>query len=682
MPTELQPPVASKFPHIHQKHGNRRRDDYFWLRNRSDPKAVEYVSEENRYAEKALAHLTDLQEEIYSEMQDRIVDSDMTAPIKDGQFEYFSRVRKGQNYYAHYRRIPGDPKSDELLIDENALADDQDYFRLKSLDVCPADRILAYSVDLTGGSRFKIHFLELQNRRCLRDEIDNTSGKFVWSNCAQFIYYATLNESNRPSRVYVHRLGDDPKDDRLLFEESDESFYISISKSTSERYVIFTLENKISTEVHLLDARKNDGILKRVFERTPQVRYYVQDREDELYVLTNEEAVNFRLMKTSASAPDKTGWETVIAHSEEVTLNYFQVFRDFIAVSERFEGLPSIRIIQRDGSEYKVRKPDDIQELHISVNYEYDAHLCRIYGNSLNTPRSWFDLNAKNGETELIKVKAVGGDYDPAQYATEHHQVASRDGVKVPLYLIYNKKAVLHQPAPLLLYVYGAYGISYPLYFSSSRISLLDRGIIFAIAHVRGGGELGERWYQDGKLMKKKNTFSDFDACADYLLNRQMTTPDQFAVMGGSAGGLPIGHYLNSRSGSCRAALAIVPFVDILTTILDDELPLSILERDEWGDPNEKAAYDYIKAYSPYDNVREQSYPALYITAGFHDPNVGYWEPAKWAAKIRSRKTDSNLLILKTEMKSGHSGKSGRYDAMKETALEYAFVVDQITGRN
>ena len=681
MPSTFKPPVAPKFPHVHLKHGDQRPDDYYWLKDRDDPKVLEYLNKENQYAENSLAYLADLQEAIYLEMQSRIVDTETTAPIKDGQFEYFSRVHKGQNYYAHYRRKPRCPKSEELLIDENTLAENQDYFRLYSLDTCPLDKTLAYAVDLTGNNRCKIQFLDIQNRTCLKDEIGNTSGNFVWSNCAQFIYYATLNETNRPSRIFLHRLGDDPKKDQLLLEELDESFYLYISKSTSKQYIFLTLENQISTEVYLLDARKNDGSLRRVFKRMPNIRYYVQNREDELYVLTNEEAVNFRLMKTSASAPDKANWETVVAHSEDVTLTRFQVFRDYIAISERFEGLPGIRIIQRDGSEFKVRKPDNIQELHVSANYEYDTHVCRIHGNSLSTPRSWFDLNAENGEVELIKVKAVGGDYDASQYTTERHQVLSRDGIEVPLYLVCKKNAVSNRPAPLLLYAYGSYGISYPLHFSTSRLSLLDRGVIFAIAHIRGGGELGENWYQNGKLKKKKNTFSDFNACADYLLDHQFTTSEQFAIMGGSAGGLPIGNYLNSHPGGCKAALALVPFVDILTTILDDDLPLSILERDEWGNPNEQVMYDYIKSYSPYDNVREQQYPALFITAGFHDPQVGYWEPAKWAAKIRARKTDSNLLILKTELKSGHRGKSGRYDAMKETALEYAFVLDQITSR-
>ncbi len=678
----MQDPLAPKVPHTHEHHGDRRHDDYFWLNDHNDPKVIEYLDAENQYAAKALNPLTGLQEEIYLEMQSRIVDTDTTAPIKDGQFEYYSRILKGQSYYAHYRRKPNDQESEELLIDENVLAKNEDYFRLNSLDVCPNDKILAFATDTKGDGRCTIRFVDVQTRESLKDEISDASGNIVWSNCAQYLYYSTLNKTNRPSRFYRHRLGEDTKNDQLIFEELDESFYMHISKSTSKKYIIVTLENQISTEVYLLDAERDHGELKIVFERVPDIRYYVENRGDNLYVLTNEAAVNFRLMRTSTSTPERVDWETVIDHSEDVTLTDFQVFRDFIAVSERYEGLPTVRIISTNGDEYKVEKPPNIQELHVSTNYEFDTQLCRLHGSSLSSPRSWFDLTMANGKVELIKVAEVGGGYDSTQYKTEHHLVESHDGIRVPIYLVYKKDAVLQRPAPLLLYAYGSYGISYPLHFSAHRLSLLNRGVIFAIAHIRGGGELGENWYQSGKLKKKKNTFLDFNACADFLINERITQASQLAIMGGSAGGLFVGYYLNSKPGGCKAAVALVPFVDVLTTILDDDLPLSVIERDEWGNPNNPDLYQYIKSYSPYDNVRVQDYPALFITAGFHDPKVGYWEPAKWAAKIRSCRTDSNLLVLKTEMKSGHSGKSGRYEAMIDTALEYSFVVDQLINQS
>ena len=476
-----------------------------------------------------------------------------------------------------------------------------------------------------------------------------------------------------------NRIGESTDHDQMLFEETDEAFYMGIAQTCSRNYVFMNLSANSTSEVHLIDAHNDESEPFVTFPRARLIEYSVEDRDGDLYVLTNDNAVNFRLMRTPVENIDNTNWETVVDHSEDTTLTGFVMFKDYIAVAERHEGLPAVRIIDSSENQYRIEKPAEVQELRIGDNREYDTQTCRLNANSLILPFSHYDCEMNSGHLTHVKTKPVGGHYNPSDYDIERHLATSHDGTSVPVYLVSKKDTAKSRPGPLLLYAYGAYGVSVPLHFSSARLSLLNRGITYAVAHIRGGGEFGRKWYLDGKMENKKNTFLDFNACADYLIDEGITSPDQLAIEGGSAGGLVVGNYLMSRSGRCRAALAHVPFVDVITTMLDKTLPLTVTEWDEWGNPYLSEDYDYMKSYSPYDNVKKGEYPALYISGGLNDTRVGYWEPAKWAAKIRRKKRDSNLLVLRTEMHSGHGGKSGRDAALREISIERAFVIFHLT---
>ena len=688
MKTTLPPPIATQIRHVHEKHGDKRVDFYHWLSNKNDTAVIEYLEKENQYVENTMQHTQELQDLLYEEMQGRIVESEASAPIPYKNYEYFNRENRGQDYRIHYRRKRDGDGTEELLLDENALAENFSYFRLYSFEVSPNEQFLAYSFDTKGDEQCKIEFLDLKSGKLLPDSPDNVSGNIVWANDSETYFYTTLNSAHRPWRLYKRKLGDSPEDSELIFQEDDEAYYLWLGKTDSECFVTIKLQSNNTSEVHLLNASDPKSAPLLVFPRQYDVRYSVQDHGDDLYVLTNKDAVNFRLMKTRLHAPNQDNWETVIKHSSETTLTKIRVFKHFIAVGERTEGLPQVRILPIGSSRsFVVEKPQKIQELYIGANEEFDTTICRLNGNALDMPLSQYDCSMETGTSVLVKTRQVGGGYDASHYAAEKHFAVSEDGEKIPLYIVYNKKVDRNTPAPLLLNGYGSYGHAYPLHFSASRLSLLDRGVIYALAHIRGGSEKGKKWYHDGKLMNKKNTFVDFTACARYLIDNKITHPDKLAITGGSAGGLVVGSFLNNTPELCAAAVAHVPFVDVITTILNDSLPLSVIERDEWGDPNNKPFYDYIKSYSPYDNVKPGSYPALFVTAGLNDPRVGYWEPAKWTAKIRALKSDSNLLIFKTEMQSGHGGKSGRYQALQEQALEYAFLLsclipDFPSGRN
>ncbi len=673
------PPIAPALPHTHTIHSDQRIDPYFWLKDRNDPAVKAYLDAENAYAESWLKHTEPLRKNLVKEMYSRIVETDTSVPVKRGPFEYYFKDEQQSDYLSHHRRKIGDPESEELVIDENVLAKGRKYFDLGNLEVSPDHQLAAFATDFRGDEIYTIEVLRLKNRKLLPDKLNNTSGNFVWTQSNSALIYTTLNEVHRPHRVYRHRLGESQESDELIFEELDDAYYVSVSESDSERFIQINLKSAITSEVYLLDAKDDQCHPRLVFERTHDVLYRVQDRGDALYVLTNDNAVNFRLIRTKLDRLDRSDWIDVIPHQDQVTLTGFKVFSEFIVVEERRNGLPTIRVLQDDTSEgYTVQNPEKIQELRLHRNWEFDTTICRVGGNSLDLPYSVYDLEMTTGVTTHLKTQPIGGDFDPKDYSTEKHLAISHDGTEIPIYLVYSKKALNGQPAPLLLNGYGAYGINSSLYFSSKRLSLLNRGIIFAITQIRGGSEMGRGWYLDGKLDRKKNTFHDFNACANYLINEGITSQDQLAIIGGSAGGLVVGNFLNSDSVRCKAALAMVPFVDIVTTILDDTLPLSVVERDEWGDPNDPEYYDYMKSYSPYDNTQRKDYPALYITAGLNDPRVGYWEPAKWAAKIRQCKTDNNPLLLITEMDSGHSGASGRLDSLHETARDYAFIITQL----
>ncbi len=682
MTHSLKPPVAQRIAHRLNAHNDERVDHYFWLNDRDNPDAMAYLEAENRYFDEVMADSQDLQGKLYEEMTGRIPKSDTSAPVRDGDWEYFYTQKEGEDYQAHYRRQSGTGNQGKLLLDENALAQGHQFFRLGSLQHSPCHRFVGYAVDTTGNEEYDLFILDIESGDLLPDTLRQVSSNFEWSHDSAKLYYTRLNAVHRPYQLCEHVIGtDSSKSDSIIFEEPDDAFYVYISTTCSRRYMSIDLHSNNTSEVHLFRSDEDQPSPRLIFPRKAEVEYEVEDYGDSLYVLTNDDALNFRLMKTSAQHPDSSTWETVIRHREDTTLNHIAVFKGHIAISARRQGVPEVQVLELEsGTAYTVAHPDNVQELYIGANLEFDTEICRLRGNALNLPLSHYDFNMRTQCCDHVKTKPVRGGFDPNEYVTEQHFATSADGRKVPLYLMYAKSVDRTKPMPVVLNGYGSYGSSYPLYFSSGRLSLLDRGIGFAIAHLRGGGELGKGWYHDGKLKKKKNTFNDFDACASYLLDHRISAPDRLAISGGSAGGLVVGNFLNSRPQDCKAAIAHVPFVDIVTTILDDSLPLSVIERDEWGDPNDKATYDYMKSYSPYDNTKPAEYPAMFITAGLNDTRVGYWEPAKWAAKIRHLKRDSNVLVLKTEMHAGHGGKSGRYGALHDLSQEYAFIIVQLTG--
>ena len=671
------PPQATKKPRTLTIHNDSREDNYFWLRERDNPEAITYLEAENEHTSQSMAHTEALQKELVAEMKSRIADSDETAPVRHGPYEYYSRINKADDYYAHYRRLINDLPTEQLLIDENKLAAQHNYFSLNEYMPSPTHSLLAYGVDTKGDEVYTIHIQNLSSEP-LTEVLHQTSGDFVWSSDS-CIYYTTLNSAHRSYRLYRHQLGTNQDEDELLIEESDEAFDINVSNSDSYRFIRVDIASAVTTECYLIDAADDTAKPILIFSRSPEIEYYVADHGDSLFVLTNEDAINFKIMETALDNPSKSNWTTLVAHSESTTLTSMQMFNEFLLIDERTNGLPEVSVIHLQNNwSYRISKPEKIQELRIGDNRKYDTNICRLQGTALAMLTSDYDFNIESKTHHLVRTQPIGGDFDPDQYTAETHFVKTCGEVEVPLHLVYKNDIDIQRPAPLLLYGYGSYGISYPLRFSARRLSLLDRGIIFAVAHIRGGGEKGKNWYYDGRRLKKKNTFYDFEDCTEYLLAKGITSPDKLAICGGSAGGLVIGHFLNNNPNKCKAALAMVPFVDIVSTILDDSLPLSIHERDEWGDPNDAETYHYMKSYSPYDNVKAQPYPALLITAGFNDPRVGYWEPAKWAAKIRSMNTSNQMLCLKTEMQSGHFGASGRYDSLLETAMEWAYVIDQL----
>ena len=674
------PPVATRRVHKLIAHGDQRDDPYYWLGDRNDREVIAYLEAENQHVEQAMAHTQTLQEELYGEFTDRIVEQDFSCPVADGDWEYLTREIQGSSYREHYRRNIDDPESSlELILDENVLARNERFFRLRSSGVSPDHQLLAYAVDTTGNERCDIFIRNLETQELLPDVLRDVSGNFVWGSDSATLYYTRVNDAQRPCELYRHRLGQGAERDSLILDEDDDAFYMYVSTTASRRYIRITLSSINTSEIYLLPNDAQNHAPRLIFERRYDVEYEVEDWEDSLFVLTNEDAKNFRLMQTSLERPGKRDWRTVIAHSEDATLTGMAMFKRFIAVGERSGGLPRVRVVSHGTqATFLIDPPGVVQELHIGDNREFLSDTCRLNASAVNLPFSQYDFEFRSKHCLHRKTKPVGGGYEMNDYASEQHFVTSYDGEQIPLYLAYRKGLDRSNPQPVLIYGYGAYGHSYPLYFSSARLSLLDRGVIVAISHLRGGGEMGKRWYDNGKLDTKKNTFRDFSACVRYLLESACTASHLLAVAGGSAGGLVVGNLINEHPELCKAVVAHVPFVDILTTILDDNLPLSVLERDEWGDPNDPQIYAYMKSYAPYDNVKAAHYPAMYVTAGLNDTRVGYWEPAKWVAKIRHVKQDDNALLLRTELHAGHGGKSGRYEALRDLAEEYAFIIDQL----
>jgi oligopeptidase B len=671
------PPVADQRPYTHCLHGDERSDPYFWLREHSDPAVIAYLEAENAYTNTLMRPTEPLQAELYQEMLGRIQETDLSVPYRKGDFYYYTRTEAGQAYPIHCRRR-GMEAPEEILLDQNQLAAGHDYFQLGSFQISPNQKLLAYSVDTTGAELYTLYVLDLVTGELYPEILPETYYSLEWGNDSQTLFYTRVDAAHRPFKLLRHRLGSPVAADEVVYHEADDSYYLGIEKTRSEAYLLLSLESKVTTEVHFLVADTPAAEFQVIQPRSPGVEYAVEHHGEHFYILTNEDAVNFKLMKTPVTAPAREHWQTVMPHREEVMLTEVSAFADHLVVYEREAGLPQIRVHQfSTGTEHRITFPEPTYEVSEDANPEFNTEVLRFNYTSLVTPKSIFDYHLNTQERELKKQTPVLGGYDPNQYVSERLEATAADGTSIPLSIVYKVGLEQNGANPLLLTGYGSYGFSYPVTFSAHRLSLLERGGVIAIAHIRGGSEMGRRWYEAGKLLHKQNTFTDFIACAEHLIQEGWTSPQHLAISGGSAGGLLMGAVINQRPELFKAVVAHVPFVDVVTTILDPSLPLSVLEWEEWGNPQDPTYYDYMKAYSPYDNVEAKDYPALLITAGLNDPRVAYWEPAKWTAKLRALKTDSNPLLLKTHMGAGHGGASGRYERLKEIAFEYAFLLNQ-----
>jgi len=672
------PPVAPQKPLHLERHGVVWDDPWAWLKDPKYPKVEDedvlaYLKAENAYFEANMAQDAPLIEALFTELRGRVKEDDESVPTKDGAFVYFTKFETGKEYRAWYR-TPVSGGERELLLDEVVLAQGLDYFRLGGLEIAPNDRLLAYSTDTNGSERYRLRVRDLTTKAELADEILDTHGSVYWSADSRGFFYTLINENWRPYIVKYHRLGDDPAHDMVVYEERDNGFFVGVARTQSRRFIVVSTADHVTSESYLIPTDAPLSAPRLVSARQVNRRYSVDEREGTLYLLTNDTHTNFRV--ATAHVDDPGTWKELIPGSDQHYLRGLTAFRNLLVIEERLDGLDQIRVRDYDGSEHYVAFPESTYTTALASNPEYDVASLRLAYESLVTPRTIYDYDLGSRSLLARKVQEIPSGYDPTQYACDRLLAVARDGTRVPVSVVYRKDFPRDGSAPLVLYGYGAYGLAISPGFSSARLSLLDRGFAYAIAHIRGGDDLGYQWYLDGKLGKRSNTFNDFVDVARFLIQQGFASAGNIAISGGSAGGTLVGVAANQAPELWRAVIAHVPFVDVLNTMLDDSLPLTPMEWPEWGNPITDAdAFAQIRSYSPYDNVRAQAYPALLITAGLHDPRVTYWEPAKWAAKLRSVKTDDNLLLLKTNMGAGHGGKSGRFDRLREVAEEYAFIL-------
>lgn len=686
----LQPPKAKKIEEKLSIHGDERIDNYFWMRLSDEQKNAEtpdeqtqdvldYLNAENDYLKEVMKHTENLQTSLYDEIVGRIKQDDSSVPVKVNGYVYYNRFEDGQDYPLYCRKKGSEQGEEEVMLNAPEMAKGTSYFAIGQQTVSEDNRLLAYSLDLVSRRQYTIHIKDLKTGKTLEDKIENTTGGITWANDNKTIFYAKKDPVTlRSFQIFRHTIGTDQSHDVLVYQEDDETFGCAVFKTKSRQYLMIVSYQTLSTEYRYLDANDPTGEWKVFQTRQRDLEYSVDHFQDNFFIVTNDNAKNFRLMKTGLSKTSKENWEEVIPHRKDVLLEEIEIFRDHLVVSERKNGLTQLRVIQwNDWSEHYIEFNDPTYSAHTVANPEFETEFLRFSYTSLTTPNSVYDYNMRTKQRDLKKQQEVlGGKFSPDNYVSERIYATARDGVKVPISIVYKKGYKKDGKQPLLLYGYGSYGATMDPYFSSVRLSLLDRGFAFAIAHIRGGQEMGREWYEDGKLLKKKNTFYDFIDCGKYLVENDFTSYDHLYAQGGSAGGLLMGAVINMEPQMWNGVIAQVPFVDVVSTMLDESIPLTTGEFDEWGNPKDKEYYDYIKSYSPYDNIEQKDYPNLLITTGYWDSQVQYWEPAKWIAKLRDLKTDNNLLIMHCNMEVGHGGASGRFERYKEVALEYAFLLD------
>jgi oligopeptidase B len=681
-------PIAPKRPHSITQHGETRVDDYFWLRQREDPEVMNYLRAEMDYLEEVMGHTRPLQEMLFAEMKGRIKETDSTVPEKRGGYLYYQRTEAGKQYpiFCRKKDLPESPE--ETLLDQNVLAEGKTFCSVSAFAVSPDGKKLAYGLDLEGKEIYTIHIKDLVNyRRCL-ETIPNTFGSVYvhtgieWANDSETFFYATLDEAQRSCKLHRHKVGTDPSQDVMLFHEEDETFSLYFHKTRDDVYIITDHHSTLTSEVRFIPADEPEGGLKVISPRRHGVEYYAAHHKGSFFIITNEEAKNFKLVKALVSDPAHENWQEVIPHRADVMLEGIDTFEKYLLVYERKNGLKHIRISAPDATSNVryVTFPEPTYHFDIESNHDFASDVLRFRYSSLITPPTVVDCHMDTGEWEVRKVDEIIG-YDSSKYVCDRIHATAPDGKRIPISIAYKKGLELDGSNSTLLHGYGAYGAILDPEFIPHRLSLLDRGFVYAIGHIRGGSDLGRAWYEDGKLLNKKNTFTDFIACAEHLIQEGYTSREKLAIMGVSAGGLLVTACMIMRPDLFKAVLGKVPFVDVVNSISDHTIPLTTLEYDEWGNPVDRKEYfDYMMAYSPYDNIRAREYPSLLLTDGFNDPRVAYWEPAKFAAKLRELKTDDNLLLLKTNFHAGHAGSSGRYDFLKEVAFEYAFLIDRLLG--
>lgn len=680
-------PVAAKRPHTITQHGEIRVDNYYWLRNREDPEVLKYLHAQMDYLEQTMEHTKPLQERLFSEMKARIKETDSTVPEKQGEYLYYDRTEADKQYPIFCRRKDSPDSPEEILLDQNKLAEGKTFCSVSGFAVSPDGNKLAYSVDLDGEEVYTIFIKDLTTNSLYPETIGNTYGSVYaytgveWANDSETIFYTTLDESKRSFQLYRHKIGTDPSQDILILHEKDETFSLYLYKTRDDKYILTDHQSTLTNEFGYLSADHPNDEWRVITPRRHGIEYYASHHKGFFFIYTNENAKNFKLVKTPVANSSHEHWEEVIPHRPQVMITGIELFEKYLVLYEREGGLDKIRISNLDGSSniHYVNFPEPTYYFEPGSNYEFNSNVYRFDYSSLVTPHSTIDYHMDTQEWELKKEYEITG-YDKSQYVCDFIYATAPDGKQIPISISYKKGLKLDGSNPTLLHGYGAYGSNLAVEFSPNRISLLDRGFVYAIGHIRGSTTLGREWYEDGKVLKKKNSFTDFIACAEHLIREGFTSRDKLAILGVSAGGLLVTSSMIMRPDLFKAVVAKVPFVDVVTSMSDPTIPLTTLEYDEWGNPANREHYDYMRSYSPYDNIKATAYPHLLLTAGYNDPRVMYWEPAKFAAKLRELKTDDNLLLLRVNFHAGHAGLTGRYNGLKEVAFEYAFIIDRLVG--
>ncbi|RFS19865.1 S9 family peptidase [Chitinophaga silvatica] len=671
----IQPPIAEKIPKELTIHGDTRIDNYYWLNDRENPKVIDYLKAENAYLDTIMAPQKKLRTQLYDEMKSRIKETDMSVPYLKNGYYYYTRYEEGKEYPVYCRKKGSLEAAEQVILNVNELAAGHAYCNVDGLNVSPDTKLLAYAIDTVSRRRYTIRIKNLETNELLPDAIADATPGSAWANDNKTLFYVQKDTTTlRANRIMRHELGKPVE--KEMFKENNEAYAVEIKRTKSGQYIVINSESTLSAEALILDANKPADEFKVFQPRVKDMLYYVDHRDDKFYIVTNWDALNFRLMQAPLTKTDRQSWKEIIPNRKDVLLEGMEIFKEFMVLEERKNGLTQLRVIDEKKHQDKyIPFSEAAYTVSVGTNPEMDSKELRYNYTSLITPNSVYDYNMETGSTELKRQQEVLGGYDPKDYVTERLFATATDGTKIPVSIVYKKTFEKNGKRPLLLYGYGSYGFSIDAQFNSNRISLLDRGFAYAIAHIRGGQEMGRQWYEDGKLLKKKNTFTDFINVAEYLIKEKYTDSAHIYAMGGSAGGLLMGAVVNMKPTLFHGVIAGVPFVDVVTTMLDESIPLTTGEFDEWGNPKNKDAYDYMKSYSPYDNVQHTNYPNMLVTTGLHDSQVQYWEPAKWVAKLREMKTDHNLLLLHTNMDAGHGGASGRFKMLEDVALQYSFLL-------